>query len=279
MFNARRQEMTVSSWARTEAYVGLLLFLIGIAVLAFHRGRWEWLGDRAARGGGVVTSGEMVRLEEAGEVTYGNAWADGRASAGWWVGHFVLGDVSHMKARSETGMGMRTKMRGAQLRQTNVVETKWASHGKGARRARFASNAAATSMAILVTGRHRIEFARAFVILERPGDYVIWGPGVPHSWTALDASTLITVRWPSRPGDQHLHVDPNFNSYPTSDFNKITAIRTAPFLSSHASLTQRNYHNDSNDSTSRNVDTAALPATIPSVEANTNANTSGAARA
>jgi hypothetical protein len=28
----------------------------------------------------------------------------------------------------------------------------------------------------------------------------MWGPGVDHSWYAEEASTVLTVRWPSVPG-------------------------------------------------------------------------------
>src|SRR2546427_161524 len=33
--------------------------------------------------------------------------------------------------------------------------------------------------------------------LERPGDYVVWGPGIDHIWQAEADSVVITVRWPS----------------------------------------------------------------------------------
>jgi quercetin dioxygenase-like cupin family protein len=38
------------------------------------------------------------------------------------------------------------------------------------------------------------------VVLTRPGDYVLWGPGVDHSWLAEQESVVVTVRWPSLPG-------------------------------------------------------------------------------
>ena len=35
--------------------------------------------------------------------------------------------------------------------------------------------------------------------LTTAGDYVIFAPGVEHRWTSLDASIVVTVRWPSAP--------------------------------------------------------------------------------
>ncbi|WP_374005171.1 hypothetical protein [Streptomyces ipomoeae] len=37
-------------------------------------------------------------------------------------------------------------------------------------------------------------------MLERQGDYVVWGRGVDHSWVAEEESVVLTVRWPSVPG-------------------------------------------------------------------------------
>ncbi len=33
------------------------------------------------------------------------------------------------------------------------------------------------------------------VLLESPGDYVIWGPGIGHSWRAIKRSAVMTLRW------------------------------------------------------------------------------------
>jgi quercetin dioxygenase-like cupin family protein len=35
------------------------------------------------------------------------------------------------------------------------------------------------------------------VMLEKPGDYVMWGPGVSHTYRAEEDSVVITVSWPS----------------------------------------------------------------------------------
>jgi len=33
------------------------------------------------------------------------------------------------------------------------------------------------------------------VILNRPGDFAIWGPGLEHSWKPIQTSTIVTIRW------------------------------------------------------------------------------------
>lgn len=114
-------------------------------------------------------------------VVYGNAGVDGERTKGWWVGHFM-----------ERGTG----------RYSLDVETKWATHEAGAKHDGWGTTEVATSMAVLVEGRHRMEFESSHVILENAGDYVIWGRGVKHSWTSLERSTLLCVRWPSLHEDQ-----------------------------------------------------------------------------
>ena len=39
------------------------------------------------------------------------------------------------------------------------------------------------------------------VLLSKEGDYVLWEPGVPHLWQAETPAVVVTVRWPSVPGD------------------------------------------------------------------------------
>ncbi|MEB3258151.1 MAG: hypothetical protein VKN83_07535 [Cyanobacteriota bacterium] len=35
----------------------------------------------------------------------------------------------------------------------------------------------------------------AVVVLEEPGDFALWGPGLAHSWRVLAPSVVLTVRW------------------------------------------------------------------------------------
>jgi quercetin dioxygenase-like cupin family protein len=45
-----------------------------------------------------------------------------------------------------------------------------------------------------------VELPGRSVLLEKQGDYVVWGKGVDHSWYAEEESVVLTVRWPSVPG-------------------------------------------------------------------------------
>jgi hypothetical protein len=33
------------------------------------------------------------------------------------------------------------------------------------------------------------------VLLAQPGDYIVWGPNLKHSWYPVEASTMLTVKW------------------------------------------------------------------------------------
>lgn len=59
----------------------------------------------------------------------------------------------------------------------------------------------ATTLSILIQGRFRLQFHDREVVLCNPGDYALWLPGVPHIWSAEAASTILTVRYPSKAGD------------------------------------------------------------------------------
>ncbi len=109
----------------------------------------------------------------------GNALRDGADATGWLVGHFLPPSAG--------------------LRCTEDVEIKWFRHEAGETRADLAHSEQRTTVSILISGRFRVELNSAVVLLEHPGDYVIWGPGVDHTWTVEADSTVVTVRWPSVP--------------------------------------------------------------------------------
>jgi hypothetical protein len=52
-------------------------------------------------------------------------------------------------------------------------------------------------MLLLVSGKFRLDLSVGSVTLEKQGDYVVWGPGIDHSWQAEEDSVVVTVRWPS----------------------------------------------------------------------------------
>ena len=50
---------------------------------------------------------------------------------------------------------------------------------------------------LLVRGKWRLDLTVRTFTLERPGDYVVCGPGIDHTWKAEADSTMLTIRWPS----------------------------------------------------------------------------------
>lgn len=122
-------------------------------------------------------------------VTLGNAGEAGVGRGGWFVGHFVDDDPA---------------------RRRGEVEIKWGVHRPGESNGTFLANRTATTASVLVRGRFVLRFgsAGAFeeVVLARPGDFALWEPGVPHDWRAEggvgEETIVLTVRWPSVPGDQ-----------------------------------------------------------------------------
>jgi len=48
-------------------------------------------------------------------------------------------------------------------------------------------------------GKFVLLFPDREVPLEREGDFVLFGPGVAHSFRSVEESLVLTVRWPSKP--------------------------------------------------------------------------------
>jgi hypothetical protein len=115
-------------------------------------------------------------------VYFGNAAIDQVRGTGWFVGQFV-----------PAGLGVR--------HQTDV-ELKWGIHTDGERRSRGAEAVAdATTISILIRGSLRAVFyneqAVQVVMMENEGDYIIFGPGIRHSWEAAGDTLVVSVRFPS----------------------------------------------------------------------------------
>jgi quercetin dioxygenase-like cupin family protein len=115
------------------------------------------------------------------KVVFGNAQVDGANRWGWFVGHFITPTDNP--------------------RSTPCVEVKWTFHKAGDVRKEWAMNAEATTLSILIRGLFCLQFPDEKVVLSSEGDYVLWSPGVPHCWYAELDSTVLSVRWPSKPGD------------------------------------------------------------------------------
>jgi hypothetical protein len=107
---------------------------------------------------------------------------DALAKDGWVIGHFA-----------------------PPPRYSAAVEVKWAFHERGSLASKpWAACATATTLAVLISGRFEIKFTntrRDSVTLLSPGDYVLFGPGIPHKSEALEDSAFLTIRWPSAPDD------------------------------------------------------------------------------
>jgi hypothetical protein len=110
---------------------------------------------------------------------HGNAVKDGRVARGWLCGHFI-----------DPGS----------VRSSTDVEVKWAIHPLGDTRVGWTVGEQRTTMVILVDGRFRIDLTEGSVTLASQGDYLMWGPGIDHSWQALARSVVVVIRWPSAPG-------------------------------------------------------------------------------
>ncbi|MFF4275888.1 signal peptidase I [Streptomyces sp. NPDC001536] len=108
----------------------------------------------------------------------GNAGADADQHRGWLLGHFID------PAKSA-------------VRQTGALEVKWGIHPAGEQRPDWVGDDQRTAMLLLVSGKFRLDLSVGSVTLEKQGDYVVWGPGIDHSWQAEEDSVVVTVRWPS----------------------------------------------------------------------------------
>lgn len=168
---------SLSTRARSETYAGLLLLLLGLTVLTFRPCPVSTPGNHRIIGDHLRTGGKGLLPHSIG---YGSAPEDGRLHKGWWMGHFANGAAQ----------------------RTNAIEAKWIKHPAGEKNEGWASNKVTTSVAMLISGRHRMEFRDSHILLENQGDYVIWGPGIEHSWTALEETVVMCIRWPSLPADQ-----------------------------------------------------------------------------
>ena len=107
----------------------------------------------------------------------GNASTDSKDRRGWLIGHFIEDSDD--------------------IRATNDVEIKWGNHSAGEERETWVTDDYRTTVIILVRGRFRLNLGAESILLEKRGDYVMWGAGIDHSWRAEDDSVVVTVRWPS----------------------------------------------------------------------------------
>ena len=111
----------------------------------------------------------------------GNAATDGDRHRGWLLGHFI--------DAADHG-----------IRHTTDLEVKWGIHKAGEQRpGGWTTGETRTSLLMLITGKWHQEMTVGTFTLENPGDYIVWGPGIEHTWQAEADSTMLTIRWPSAP--------------------------------------------------------------------------------
>lgn len=118
-------------------------------------------------------------------IIQGNAFDDSTKDRGsWFIGNFILPEDS--------------------LQRTGAVEVKWGVHAAGEEKPSSGTNMLSTTLTLLISGRFLLTFPDTGlqVTLERTGDYLIYAPAVKHTWKSIEPSVVLTVRWPSIPGDQ-----------------------------------------------------------------------------
>lgn len=128
----------------------------------------------SANGKGQSTSTSL-------EPVIGNAATDSADYAQWFVGHFVSPETDP--------------------RHVSDLEIKWGIHEPGDGESEWTVSKCAKTLSLLVRGRVRISFGLGDYLLDREGDYVLWPEGIPHRWHAEESSVVLTLRWPSLPGD------------------------------------------------------------------------------
>jgi len=107
----------------------------------------------------------------------GNAGEASKDTRGWFVGHFMPGEENPLR--------------------TEELEVKWYIHARGETRAQWAPGNPVKTLNILIRGHFVLLFPNQEVALEKEGDFVLFGPGLPHSYRAVEESLILTVRWPS----------------------------------------------------------------------------------
>ena len=115
--------------------------------------------------------------KKPGDPVSGNAGVISASTRGWFLGHFMPGEDNPLR--------------------TSDVELKWFTHAKGETRSEWAPGNPVRTLNILIRGRFVLLFPDREVVLEREGDFVQFGPDVPHSFRSEQESLVLTVRWPS----------------------------------------------------------------------------------
>lgn len=114
------------------------------------------------------------------EPLFGNVAGASRDTRGWFVGHFMPGEANPLRSEA--------------------LELKWYVHAAGETRSEWAPGNPVRTLNLLLRGRFVLRFPDREVVLAGEGDFVLFGPDVPHSFRSEEESLVLTIRWPSRPG-------------------------------------------------------------------------------
>ena len=112
------------------------------------------------------------------DIQTGNAELDSVDTRGWFVGSFI-----------EEKFG---------LRHTEDIELKWGVLKAGDARDEWVTGETRTTIGILISGKFTMEFREQLLTFDKPGDYVMWGPGTDHKWHSPEDAVWLTIRWPSK---------------------------------------------------------------------------------
>jgi hypothetical protein len=83
-------------------------------------------------------------------------------------------------------------------RHSDTAQIKWDDYRAGDSQEGWTTNESRTTFVMLIRGSFQVELLSTGVFpLRALGDYVVWGPGIDHTWRANEASAVLTVRWPS----------------------------------------------------------------------------------
>ena len=107
----------------------------------------------------------------------GNVAIASKDTRGWFLGHFMPGDDNALR--------------------TSDLELKWYTHARGETRPDWAPGNPVKTLNILLRGHFVLLFPDREVALRQEGDFVLFGPDVPHSFRSEQESLVLTVRWPS----------------------------------------------------------------------------------
>lgn len=137
------------------------------------------------------------------EIESGNVANLDTHGTGWFVGFSAWTRSPAPEAPSHPGRDLRFMPRNA---LSHSLQMKWMVHPAGDPRgmAKPASEGRTVSIMVSETGRFQLEFAPdvnfapamlKHHLLQRHGDFVIWGAGLHHRWRVEEACVILTLRW------------------------------------------------------------------------------------